>query len=280
LAQFNSVTDLVNYVDDNGYYGAQRLFRATIKVFADYVSSKSLLQSLTPAFNLSYQTNVPRMVGLAGSSALIVATLKALMNFYDVAIDMRVLPSLALKVERYELKIGGGLQDRVIQFYEGLVAMDFSQSETIDGLECGRYQSVDPMLLPPLYMAYTLSDGEPTEIFHNDLQSRYAAGDALVVETMSKLSELTNQAVDALHNDDHLLFARLMDQNFDFRAAMSTLNPHHIAMIETARSCGVSAKYAGSGGAIVGVCSDESAFEQLTQKLGKISCRVIRPIVS
>jgi len=81
--QFNSVTDLVNYVDDNGYYGAQRLFRATIKVFADYVSSKSLLQSLTPAFNLSYQTNVPRMVGLAGSSALIVATLKALMNFYD-----------------------------------------------------------------------------------------------------------------------------------------------------------------------------------------------------
>jgi len=113
--------------------------------------------------------------------------------------------------------------------------MDFSQSETIDGLECGRYQSVDPMLLPPLYMAYTLSDGEPTEIFHNDLQSRYAAGDALVVDTMSKLSELTNQAVDALHNDDHLLFARLMDQNFDFR---------------------------------------------LTQKLGKISCRVIRPIVS
>ena len=119
--QFDSVTELVSHVSDNGYYGAQRLFRATIKVFVDYLSSKGSSQALSPAFNLSYQTNVPRMVGLAGSSALIVATLKALMKFYDVAIDLRVLPSLALKVERYELKIGGGLQDRVIQFYEGLV---------------------------------------------------------------------------------------------------------------------------------------------------------------
>lgn len=278
--QFDSVTELVSHVGDHGYYGAQRLFRATIKVFADYLSLRHSPISLSPAFNLSYQTNVPRMVGLAGSSALIVAMLKALMKFYDVAIDLQVLPSLALKVERYELKIGGGLQDRVIQFYEGLVAMDFSESVMIDGLDCGRYQPIDPMLLPPLYMAYTLSDSEPTEIFHNDLQSRYAAGEPLVVDTMSSLVSLTNQAVDALQNGDHRLFGALMDKNFDLRNAMSKLNPHHVAMIETARSCGVSAKYAGSGGAIVGVCEEESTFDELQQELGSIGCSVIRPVVN
>jgi glucuronokinase len=54
-------------------------------------------------------------VGLAGSSAIIVATLRCLMEFYDVDIPPEVQPSLALSVERDELKIGAGLQDRVIQ---------------------------------------------------------------------------------------------------------------------------------------------------------------------
>jgi len=277
--QFNSVTELTSYVTEHGYYGAQRLFRATIKVFVDYLATLESPVSLSRAFSLSYQTSVPRMVGLAGSSALIVATLKALMKFYDVSIDLRVLPSLALKVERYELKIGGGLQDRVIQFYEGLVAMDFGQSESIDGLTCGLYEPLDPSLLPPLYMAYTLCESEPTEIFHNDLQARHANGEKLVVDTMRKMVSLTNTAVEALHSGDHSLFSKLMDQNFDLRNAMSKLNPHHVAMIETARSCGVSAKYAGSGGAIVGVCQDHSSYDLLCDKFEKIGCKVIKPIV-
>ena len=109
------------------------------------------------------------MVGLAGSSALIVATLKALMEFYSIEIDRKVLPSIALQVESVELNIGGGLQDRVIQFYEGLVAMDFANAEVVDGYSCGRYQELSTELLPPLYLAYSDTGGEPTEVFHNCL---------------------------------------------------------------------------------------------------------------
>ena len=44
-----------------------------------------------------------------------------------------------------------------------------------------------------------------------------------------------------------------------------------------ARDAGASAKFAGSGGAIVGTYEDEAMFGQLTDNLGEIGCRVIKP---
>ncbi len=278
--QFDSVKALQRHIRNDGYYGASRLFKATLKVFAGYISGQQNSAALQTNFKVSYQTNIPRMVGLAGSSALIVAMLKALQKFYALEVDQRILPSLALAVERDELKIGGGLQDRVIQIYEGLVAMDFAGMDSIDGYLCGDYQSLDTGLLPPLYLAYSLDEGEPTEVFHNDLRSRYNAGDALVVNAMQEFAELSDQAVYALKQSDYGLFGRLMDKNFDLRQSISTLNTHHVLMIETARACGVSAKYAGSGGAIVGVCESETGFDKLKTQLEAIGCVVVRPVIS
>ena len=49
------------------------------------------------------------------------------MDFYNITIPKEVQPSLALSVEREELGIAAGLQDRVVQAYQGLVFMDFSR---------------------------------------------------------------------------------------------------------------------------------------------------------
>jgi len=84
----------------------------------------------------------------------------------------------------------------------------------------------------------------------------------------------------ALENKQHDVFSELMDQNFDIRQSISTLNSYHIKMIETARACGVSAKYAGSGGAIVGVCADEDRYRDLQRCLGEIGCQVVRPLIA
>ena len=201
------------------------------------------------------------------------------MEFYSVSIDQRLLPSLALDVELRELGIGGGLQDRVVQFYEGMVAMDFVEMEEIDGFKCGNYKILDSALLPPIYLAYSVSGGEPTEVFHNDLRARYDAGEKEVVDAMRELAELTDHTILAMKNNDHALVSECMDRNFDIRHSISTLNSHHLQMIQIARECGVSAKYAGSGGAIVGVCSDYSILEELKQRLGVIGCEVCRPVI-
>ena len=75
---------------------------------------------------------------MAGSSAIIVATLRCLMEFYGVEIPLEAQPTFVLAVEKEELRIAGGLQDRVIQVYEGLVYMDFDKARArdVDGYTC------------------------------------------------------------------------------------------------------------------------------------------------
>jgi glucuronokinase len=52
-----------------------------------------------------------------------------------------------------------------------------------------------------------------------------------------------------------------------------------VEMVEAARACGASAKFAGSGGAIVGFYTDEAMFERLAAALSGLQCRVLKPEV-
>src|SRR5882757_7413614 len=150
-ARFDSILDLARDVRLHGYYGGIRLIKATIKRFVEHCHERGLPVH-DRKFSIRYQTTIPRQVGLAGSSAIIVATLRALMEFYGVTIALEAQPTFVLTVEREELGITVGLQDRVIQVYEGLVYMDFDRSREhiVDGLRCYGYEPLDPSLLPPL----------------------------------------------------------------------------------------------------------------------------------
>ena len=70
-----------------------------------------------------------------------------------------------------------------------------------------------------------------------------------------------------------------MNRNFDLRQSICRLPANHVRMVEVARRVGASAKFAGSGGAIVGVYTDDAMFERLDAELGKIGCRVFKPIM-
>jgi len=287
LGRFGSIHELVHDVGLHGYYGGVRLIKATIKRFADYCADQHArgvpgYKLGHETFSIRYTSNIPRQVGLAGSSAIIVATLRALMEFFGVRIPRRVLPSLALSVERRELGIAAGLQDRVIQVYGGLVAMDFTPSatETVDGLVCGRYEELDPALLPPVYVAYTRDRSEPTEVLHLPLRARYEAGDPAVLAAMQKFAQLAAEGRDALQTGNHTLLSRLINQNFDTRRAICDLTPAHVQMIEIARAAGASAKYCGSGGAIVGTYPDAATYERLRRDLANMNCAVFQPALA
>ena len=275
---FRSLDELTHDVDLHGYYGGIRLVKASIKRFAEYCRGKGLpLHDRT--FAIRYQTNIPRSVGLAGSSAIITACLRALSAFYGVAIEPRVQPSLALSVETDELAIPGGLQDRVVQAYEGLVHMDFAQEAgaTIDGMFCGAYEPLDASLLQNVYVAYDAEAGQPTDVVHTPLRQRYEAGDAAVVSVMQRLAALTDEARGALAAGRGEELRRLCDENFDLRRSICTLAPRQRAMVSAARAAGATAKFAGSGGAIVGFFPDDAGFDRLRQSLSAMGCRTLRP---
>lgn len=159
--------------------------------------------------------------------------------------------------------------------------MDFAKerSRTLCGLECGHYEPLDPALLPPLYVAYSADVGEPTEVFHNDLRSRFHAGEREVVEAMSQFAALAEDARRAILERDLSRLGRRMDENFDLRRSICRLPEAQVRMVERARAAGASAKFAGSGGAIIGALPDEATFARLEREMAAIDCRVIRPII-
>lgn len=278
--RFRSLRELVQDVELHGYYGGIRLIKATIKKFVEYCQGRHHLHDRN--FSVRYETNVPRQVGLAGSSAIIVATLRALLKYYDVSMPLDVQPSFVLSVETDELGIAAGLQDRVIQVYGGLVFMDFTPDAMVrkHGLWCGRYEPLDPALLPPIYVAFSADVGEPTEVFHNDLRARHARGEPEVVQAMAKCASLAQRGRDALVAGQPEQLHQLVDENFATRQSICQLPTAHVEMVMRARAVGASAKFAGSGGAIVGTYEDENMFADLQETLTKIGCRVLKPQIT
>jgi glucuronokinase len=279
-ASFHTIHDLAQDVRLHGYYGGIRLIKATIKRFVDYCSERRI-KLHDRNFSVRYETNIPRQVGLAGSSAIIVATLRCLMEYYGIEIPLELQPSFVLSVETEELGISAGLQDRVIQCYEGVVYMDFDKpfEREASGITFYAYERLDPALLPPLYIAYHNVFSEPTETFHNDIRGRYDRGDSQVVNAMQHFAGLTVEGREALlcHKAEEL--SALINENFDTRRGIYKLPAWQIKMVETARQCGASAKFAGSGGAIIGVYHDEEMFDELSARLAEIGSLTFKPNV-
>jgi len=276
--RFDSIEELVRDVRLHGYYGGIRLVKAAIKKFVDYCRRQGLALH-GRNFSIRYQSNIPRQVGMAGSSAIIVATLRCLMEFYGIEIPLHVQPSLVLSVETEELGIAAGLQDRVVQVYEGLVYMDFARDKVQQhhGLSCGAYEPLDPALLPPLFIAYSAEVSEPTEVIHNDLRARFERAEPAVVEAMGRFAELTVEARRAILCGDAARLGQLIDANFELRRSICRLPAAQVEIVETARAAGAAAKFAGSGGAIIGTYAGDAAFARLESALAAIGCRVIRP---
>ena len=279
-ARFRSVQDLARDVKLHGYYGGIRLVKATIKRFVEFCAAQGMALH-GRNFSIRYGTSIPRQVGMAGSSAIITATLRCLMDFYEVSIPIEAQPSLVMSVEQEELRIAVGLQDRVVQAYEGLVYMDFakSQGRRVAGLPCYRYERLPLECLPPLYLAYHDTLSEPTEVFHNDIRGRFDRGEEKVVSAMERFARIAEDGRAALLARDAEKVGALMNENFDLRRSIYSLPAWQVQMIETARACGASAKFAGSGGAIVGVYRDEAMFETLCERLQAIGSRVVKPKV-
>ena len=175
LNLYRNLEHLMDSVGLTGYYGGNRLVKAAIKTFHDHCRTAGIgLHARN--FSIRYDTSIPRQVGLAGSSAIITATFRALMDFYGVEIPLEVLPTLVLSAETDELGIQAGLQDRVIQAYEGCVYMDFDKAH-MEAKGYGKYERLDPSLLPMLYIAYKTDLSKVSGKVHNSLRARYDAGD-------------------------------------------------------------------------------------------------------
>ncbi len=249
--------------------GGEPLIRATVRRFCRHCADAGA--PYEPNARIRYRSTIPREVGLAGSSAIVIATLRALARHSGVAIAHERLPELALSVETDELGIAAGLQDRVVQTYGGLVFVDIAERE---------YTPLDAGLLPDLFVAWRPGAAGSSATAHAAVRERYARGDRAVHAAMSTLAALAHDACGALVRGDRPAFAEALDAGLDVRARIFDLDPRHLAMVRAARALGLPATYTGSGGAIVGVATERATVAELSRRLQPDGVLVVTAITS
>lgn len=276
--EFDSLEALAGHVKAHGYYGGTRLIVAACKRFYDYCREQGIaLPERNPT--LEYRSNIPSRVGLAGSSAIVTAVFRALMQFYGVEIAKPILANLVLTTETKELRISAGLQDRVIQTYEGVVFMDFSRW-IMEKQGYGNYEPLDPALLPPLFIAYHDRLSEGTEVFHDNIRERWEQGDAKVRAAMEGFARLAQEARDLLVAGRGVEIGPLMDRNFDLRASIYRISEGNRELVRRARGVGAHPKFAGSGGAVIGTYRSEDIYPELERTYAEMGAKVLRPRIA
>jgi glucuronokinase len=275
--RWSSLAELVDRVDRHGYGTGPQLLAATIRTLADVADSVD-----HPGFDrlgciVRYRTTIPRSVGLAGSSALVVATIRALGELTGLELPPPVLASVALRVETEQLGITAGLQDRVVQAMGGLVAMNFGAME-VDarfGVSHGQYHALDPGALPPLYVAYREGAAGPSDGYHRTLRQRFEDGDTTVRDALHHLAGLAVEGEAALRWHDGDRFAELLGENMALRRMLGPVPDGQLALVDAAERVGSPATFAGSGGAIVGACTDGDHLERIGAEMEALEARVV-----
>ncbi len=269
LPVWEDIEELAAVVQRRGYHGGRRLMMAALMALARHCRIAGL--PVPPAsFALSWTSTIPLRVGLAGSSALVIAAIRAAAAFWELPLAPADLVEISLRAETVELGIPAGPQDRVAQAYEGLVYFTHGESGRIEA------ERLDLSALPPLFVAIDEEAGEGTEVFHSTLRERFQRGDSAVVEGVARQADLTRRGVEFLRARRGGELGVLMDENFEIRRQMSRLNPRHERMVDTARAFGAHAKFAGSGGAIVGTC-EANRIEEVIEELQRQGYKAFRP---
>jgi len=263
---FGSLADLHGISRKEGYQGGLILLQATCKKFYEYCSKRGIALAKRN-FTLRYNTNIPRQVGLAGSSAIVTAAFQCLMAFFALTerdIPKHLQPEFVLSVEMEELFIQAGLQDRVIQAYEGCIYMDFSQ-QLMESRGYGEYVRLPIEQLPPLWLAY-LPDPSNSGKIHSDVKQRWKSGETAVVDAMREFASYTEQAREALLERDWARLGEMMCANFALRRRIygdACLGESNLAMVAVAQAEGLPVKFPGSGGAVVGMATTEEQRDRI-----------------
>ncbi len=266
---YASIEELSDRVDEEGCGDVQPLVPASLAVMYRLLDAQ-----LNP--HLVYvSSTIPRSVGLAGSSAIVIATIRAMMAAHmearwarSLVREPALLASLALVAEREILGINAGLQDRVVQTFGGTVAMEFGPDSmgTLGGLAIGTYRRIGP-LPSGFFVAYRADATSNSGQVHSNVNP----GDSSVREAMRRAAQAARAATDAIEGGDAIALGSAMDKTFDQRASVMVLEPKHVEMIKVARANGASANYTGSGGAVLVFAHDNAA----RTALAALGCRII-----
>jgi glucuronokinase len=241
-AQWPDVDALVRHAGRHGHDGGDRLVTAAIVLLHSHLPASGLR---APG-RIAWSSTIPRSVGLGGSSALVLATMRAMLRWWraEDTVSDEVLAGLALAAEVDELGISAGIADRAVQAAGGLVHTDARGAGPV-------IRRLAPAAPVEVTLLWNEAAAAPSGDYHGALRRRISSGDRATAETMQRLAALADLAATALEDGDVEGLADAMDTSLELRQALGPVPAPALEPVAELRRRGARVNFAGSGGALV-----------------------------
>jgi galactokinase/mevalonate kinase-like predicted kinase len=189
--------------------------------------------------------------GLAGSTALVVALLQALLAWQGKYPNRYQLAERARYIELNYLKVVCGYQDAYMCTFGGLNYMDFQGKQFYRDAEAELFATIEPLSADvstlPFVLAFTGVQHASSAV-HKPLRERWLEGEAAVVDSYRRITQIARMGKKALLMADWSLLGQLMNENHSIQRALGGSGESNEQLIVAALDAGaLGAKLAGAG---------------------------------
>lgn len=222
-----------------------------------------------PACQVEWNCEVPRSSGLAGSTALLAATLACVLSVRGEGIEPNAeFAELVRDIELNDAGIVCGYQDAYMAVHGGLQAMDFAGKHPIEGGPPGVLKTLDAELP---FLLITTGVERLSGSVHGPMRERWLNGDPEVVQGMKKIAELGRIGANALTSHDWPILGKAMDENHKIVASLGGSGDQIDDLIGKCKRGGaISAKLAGAGmgGTVIALTEEPQQLEYTLREAG------------
>jgi galactokinase/mevalonate kinase-like predicted kinase len=227
-----------------------------------------------PPVRVRYSSEIPLQSGIAGSTALLVALLRALLAWRgEPDPELHALAERAREIERGELAITCGYVDHYMTVFGGCQFVDFRGKTPGGSAATEPYATLEPLDAElPFVLAFT-GVRHSSDSVHRPIRERWLKGEREVVRAYERCSEIGHLGKQALLRGELGELGRLMNENHALQRDLGGSGESNEQLIKAALDAGaLGAKLAGAGdgGTIVALWPDEDAvpLEQALRDAG------------
>jgi galactokinase/mevalonate kinase-like predicted kinase len=223
---------------------------------------RAVLRHLGPGApaHIRYGSEIPLQSGVAGSTALLVALLRALLAWRnEPEPEPHALAERAREIERGELAITCGYVDHYMTVFGGCQFVDFRGKTPEGSAATEPYATLEPLTAElPFVLGFT-GVRHSSDSVHRPIRERWLAGETQVVRAYERCSEIGHLGKRALLRGAYEELGALMNENHALQRDLGGSGESNERLIAAALGAGaLGAKLAGAGdgGTIVALWPD------------------------
>lgn len=232
------------------------------------------------SFRMTTYSDAPAGSGLGSSSTIVVAMIKAYMEWLNLPLGDYDMASLAYEIERNDLKLSGGKQDQYAATFGGFNFIEFFDSNRVIVNPLRIKNWIKNEVENSLVLYYTGVSRESAKIIDDQIKNTQVKAEKSL-EGMHELKYLAIEMKNALLKGDFEGLAKCLSESWESKKKMSSSisNPmindmYAFIMANGGKAAKISG--AGGGGFMMIICDPKERYS-LVEKLNKAKGKVVLP---